>query len=385
MIKQNIGEAVGLAKEWLLQSGIQNIGEDKTTTGGFHSWYDGQGGYPYVYSEITGYATTTLLHLNNLEVGKILVDRAELAAGWLMNQATHPCGGVRTRYFYKNPPEGYDWKNGIIYAFDTGMVLFGIANLCSETGKREYLDYAKSLADFLLGMQKDDGSFYAYYDPRTKEKVDIPDKWSTQSGAYHAKLALGLLKLSEIAEDNRYRESARKVCEYALGFQQPDGRFITFRKEGDTHMHPHCYTGEGLLFASERLNEPRFEQAVKKAAEWSIGEQLPSGGTPSMYYRDSGAGQWERTDELAQVLRLGLLTLDDSYQDKLSKLADRLLSFQDQSAEPAKCGGFKYGFGEEGRKFDHTNSWCTMFALQALQMYDQKINKGQKLRVEYLI
>ena len=364
--------AVRLAKNWLLHSGIQSTSGD--TKGGFHSWYDGQG-YPYVYPEITGYGITTLLYLNQLNLDKIFTERAELAASWLVNQAIHPCGGVR----------GYDWRKGFVYTFDTGMVLFGIAHLYNETRKEKYIECARRLGDFLLGMQKSDGGFYAYFDPKKQEKVDIPDRWSKQAGAYHAKLALGLLKLFEITGDKRYKEGTYKLGEYALTLQQPDGRFVTFKKGGGTHIHPHCYAAEGLLFAGRYLSEPEFEEAARKATEWSFGNQMENGGVPSVYYLGKRVERLERVDGLAQVLRLGLLTLDDSYRDRLAKLAERLSSFQNQSGDAAQRGGFRYGSDGEGNRPDCVNSWCTMFALQALKMYELKIVRGVNLSVDYLI
>ena len=55
--------AILSAKDWLVNSGIQNTKGDEI--GGFNAWYDlGANEYSYVYSEITGYGITTLLFLN---------------------------------------------------------------------------------------------------------------------------------------------------------------------------------------------------------------------------------------------------------------------------------------------------------------------------------
>jgi len=380
---------IARAKNWLLNSGIQNIAQDEKVRGGFGSWYDPQTkDYPYIFSEITGYALTTLLHLYYQEPSRGLVERCNLAVDWLANWATHPSGGIRTRYFHKGPPKmytGYDWKNGTLYTFDTGMVLFGVTNLYRTKQKGSYFDYARRLGEFLLMMQKTDGGFYAYCLPQTDEKVDIPDKWSTQSGAYHAKLALGLLRLYDLTGEGRYRDAAIDACEFALKFQRPSGRFVTYCREGDTHLHPHCYACEGLLFAGQILNEPRFVEAARRGTRWSLTGQMESGGIPSMYYRGSKKfGKYERSDVLAQVLRLGALTLGDSYREQLARLKSRLLEFQVESEDSAADGGFRYGSDEDGTEYPHVNSWCTMFALQALRMRAAR-EKGEDLGLDFLI
>ena len=48
---------------WLLNSGIQSM--DEVTKGGFFAWYDSdEDSYPFVYTEITGYALKLLLNFS---------------------------------------------------------------------------------------------------------------------------------------------------------------------------------------------------------------------------------------------------------------------------------------------------------------------------------
>ncbi|MFC1570705.1 glycoside hydrolase family 88 protein [Candidatus Omnitrophota bacterium] len=179
------------AKEWLLNSGIQN--NEGARSGGFNSWYDmDERGYSYVYSEITGYGITTLLYLSKRLDDKECLEKAVNAAQWLMSKAWHSCGGVKTRDYYwdMKGTDHYSFDNQNIYAFDNGMVFYGMTNLYRKTEKKEYLEFASQIADFLLkDMMTRDGLFYAVFDGKTGEKVDELWKWSSQSGSYHAKLA----------------------------------------------------------------------------------------------------------------------------------------------------------------------------------------------------
>ena len=368
---QKIDRSIELAKNWLLNSGIQNLkGEHK---GAFNSWFDvNTKDYPYAYSEITGYAITTLLHLHELTKYTIFLERAKLAADWLSNKATHKSGGILCRYFYDKADFMGSFENEEMFLFDSGMVLNGIINLYEITKEKKYLEFSKKLTDFMIGKQKQDGSFYAVYDAKNNKLTDSGDKWSTQSGAFHNKLAIGLLKLYEITKDEKYKDSAIKICDYSLKFFKEDGRVINFSKTGDSLFHPHCYTIEGLYVAGNYFKNNNYLESARKATRYLFNNQKKNGGIPQMF-KDNQFIEFERVDILSQTLRAGVLF--DIEKNKLERLKNRLLEFQ--NLDEKQKGGFRYGFDDKGNKYEHINSWCTMFALQALILYErsQDFNK----------
>jgi len=382
-------DSITLAKNWLLDSGIQNIDKEEKLNGGFNSWYDiNKKNYYYIYSEITGYGISTFLFLDKFLDDNILVDRAELAANWIIEVAMHKNGGVKTRYYFyeEEGQKNYSFDSEILYTFDTGMVLNGMVSLYRKTKNKKYLDCSLKLVDFLMNkVMKVDGSFYAYLDAKKISLVDTEDKWSTQSGSYHAKLVIGFVDLYETTKDEKFKEIAMKICDNAFTYQESDGRFVTFRDSKNTHMHPHCYSAEGLLYAGIKLNVTRYVESAKKAIIWALDNQLESGGVSPLYVKDNYKFiRNERTDTLAQVLRLGSLlikynNLDGKYINNLEKLKERLLSFQEKEGQ--QKGGFKYGFDENGKKLDHLNSWCSMFAVQALILYQRINNKNQDIEI----
>jgi hypothetical protein len=84
----------GPAARWMLTSGIQ------ADNGGVHAWHDlKDGNNSYLYSEITGYAMTTLLFLFRLYKDEIFLEKARSAAKWIVDEALHSCGGVKTRLY----------------------------------------------------------------------------------------------------------------------------------------------------------------------------------------------------------------------------------------------------------------------------------------------
>ena len=357
---------IELAKNWLLNSGIQNLeGEHK---GAFNSWFDvDKKNYPYAYSEITGYAISTLIYLYDLTKEEIFLKRANMAADWLMNKATHSSGGILCRLFYEETEFMGSFENEEIFLFDCGMVLNGMTALYELTKNKKHLEYCKRLANFMISKQKEDGSFYAVYDAKNNKLIDDGEKWSTQSGALHAKLSIGLLNLYELTKEEKYKKSAIKICDYSLKFFKEDGRVITFSKTGNSLFHPHCYAAEGLYVAGKYLENKEYLKFSKKSTEYLFTIQKKDGGIPQMF-KENKLVEFERSDILGQTLRVGVLNSIE--YNKLERLYKRLLEFQNLNQE--QKGGFKYGYDDQGKKYDHINSWCTMFAIQALILYKEK-------------
>ncbi|MFH1867389.1 MAG: glycoside hydrolase family 88 protein, partial [Candidatus Omnitrophota bacterium] len=351
---------IRLAAEWILNSGIQS------DAGGFYSWYDMEKkDYPYLYSEITGYGITTLLFLYRMVKDNRYLDNAKRAADWIINTALHICGGVMTR-LYKDDKNGdpfYSFTGENIFSFDTGMVLYGMVNLYKVTKDIKYLNVSKVLAGFLVDkIQKEDGSLSPAYNARDNRIIELSDKWSLQPGAFHAKVTMGLADISEVTGDEKYRDAAIALCRYALNKQKPDGRFITDKVSGSTNLHPHCYAAEGLLYTGTCFKIEEFIDSAKKAATW-IFDRVSEDGINELYNPHTNAfTNFQRSDVLAQALRLGVLF---SLKDKIDMLKSKLLEYQYMGEDNNQHGGFLYA-----KNTSCVNSWCTMFAIQALVLHD---------------
>jgi uncharacterized protein YyaL (SSP411 family) len=367
-IKEN---AIDLTSKWLLDSGIQ------ADSGGFYAWYDlDKKLYPFLYSEITGYGITTLLFMNKVFDNSIFIDKAKKAASWIEKYALHPCGGVMAR-LYKDDVTAdnmYSFRGENIFSFDTGMVLYGLVNLYRLTHEEKFFQISKIIANFLINkMQNNDGSLTPIYNAGKNKMIEYQDKWSNQRGSFHAKVALGLVDLFELTRDSKYQEAVIKLCSYALLHQEDSGRFITDTATKNTNLHPHCYSAEGILYAGIYFKIPTFIEQARKATEW-IFSNASDKGINELYEPSVGFGQSQRSDVLAQVLRLGLLFCID--EDTLKRLKARLLEYQYLGDNESQNGGFLYS-----KNSLHLNSWCSMFALQALQLYHNRglVEKGKRL------
>jgi hypothetical protein len=384
-----LNKNIDMAKKWLLYSGIQCVSKDKKINGGFNSWFDlEKKKYPFIYSEITGCGITTLLYLYKITKNKEFLNRAVLAAEWIIKVAMQECGAVKTRYYYEKSDanEIYSFDNQISYAFDNGTVLNGMINLYKINKNKRYLDAAVKMAEFLLFMQKKDGLFYSMYDAKTGEKYNANEKWSSTSGSYHAKLSIGLLDVFDITGENKFKKSSEKICNSSKKFQKKDGRFTSLKDT--THFHPHLYTVEGLVYANCFLEKNKFIKSATAAVEWTLNKQLNNGGIPTLLSGNL-LDVNERSDILAQVLRMGAFMmqkgyLSDDYKLSLLNLKNRLLQFQNQNnPQMNQQGGFFYG-QEGGVKINHINSWCTMFSLQALDFYSKNFKK-EKIELDFIV
>ena len=384
--KQNhLNTCLNLIRDWLLNSGIQNVDGRQDIIGGFNSWYDPEKKlYPYIYSEITGYGITTLLYFYSISGEKLFLDRAELAANWLINSALHHHGAVSTRFYYPHvsTADPYSSQEETLVAFDNGMVIFGVCKLYQITGKKKYLHFAQKIGEFLLDLQRPNYSIYAIYNYKTKEKVDTPVKWSTQTGAFHAKVAMGLWELYQICKRRRFLEASKMLCEHSLLFQTESGRFITFRDTGFSHAHPHCYTAEGLLFIGYKTGNNLFIKAAYEATKWLMAQQENNGGISSIYFNKSEHNHYQRSDAIAQITRLvniltGLRFRFPQLDSRNSKFVKRILEFQKIDPDKIRIhGGLRFGQDEDGNSYPHINSWCSMFAFQALASYLNRHDKN---------
>lgn len=347
-----------LAGQWMLDSGIQS------PEGGFFVWYDLiNNSHSFLYSEITGYGITALLFLRKLYSNDIFLERAIKAAEWIEKSALHPCGGVKARLYQDDAGADrmYSFHGENLFTFDSGMVLYALVCLYKTTGTKQYLDMALKISSFVLEMQNSDGSLNPIYQAKTNSKITNNDKWSNQPGSFLAKVSLGLIELFKVTGREEYKKAAVKLCEFALTKQDPSGRFITDESLKTTHLHPHCYTAEGLWYAGTLLTESNFTEAANRAVSWVI-RHAGNMGINELYEPKSGSfNDFQRSDVLAQALRLGNIFCPNQGGVKLLK--DALLEYQYINPGSAQNGGFFYS-----KKNRHVNSWCTMFALQAIAL-----------------
>jgi len=388
MTKSKAFQAISSASQWLLRSGIQNSSSDKKLRGGVAAWYEPDKKiHPFLYSEITGYALSTWMFLHRIQPNPKFIRHARLAADWLMRNALLKEGGVKTRLYlvkhYVSP--NYCFYFGRVYSFDTAMVGYGLLQLFKVRKDPRYLESVQIILDFLVGtMERKNGAYEAYYDSRRKQHGEDFDKWSDQGGSFHAKLALLFIDYYKITNDENYKKFAEQLLDAVIETQKKDGRFVTSQKDQSTHLHPHAYTLEGLLYGAVKLNHRRYLEAAMKGFQWML-RGVSNDGSVSSIYEGSSFSHHERSDIVSQTLRIGsiLYALDSRKMKRhlpiLLNIQRHLLLFQQQT------GGFVYGFATDGLMRNHWNAWSTMFAIQALWMYEAFVVQKKKLCLDSFV
>jgi hypothetical protein len=369
---ERLERAVREATRWMLHSGIQDDGSGlPEAAGGFHAWFDADARrYAFVYSEITGYAITMLSYLHHRSPDGLFLESARRAANYLVERASDPESGF-FRCRLDTTRGGWMPRT---YAFDEAMILNGLASLLRLGDEPRYRQSAEACARRLIERwQREDGSFEPARSLSPDDVLDKPTKWSRQAGTFQVKNAIGLLNFAELTGAMDGGDVARKTCDWALGRQEESGRFTTSRFDGSVHLHPHCYTAEGLWSVGKILGRNDYIAAAARAVRWALERQLPSGGFARIVTGE-GVNCHERADITAQVLRLTVLLVADGHleEHRLEAVArglSHLLTFQRAEGAPEERGGFIFGFQDDGARANHVNAWCTMFSLQVMDLY----------------
>jgi len=171
IIKKESAAALGF--RWLLESGIQDMSHHSDYRGGVNAWFDLQSGsYPFIYSEITGYAVCATLYAHQQTNDDAYLEAARKAADWLIRNQCEGSEFIRTRR--NHPLFQTSYFSEYAFTFDQWVIVYGLANLAKVTGEFVYRGSAEALAQYLMKYTlRSDGSFEPIYNV-TKSKSFWP-------------------------------------------------------------------------------------------------------------------------------------------------------------------------------------------------------------------
>lgn len=257
-------------------------------------------------------------------------------------------------------------------AFNTGQVIFGWLRAYNETGDERYLDAAKRAGAWLLSVQSPDGAW----------RLGGPVV-HTQVHAYDARTAWSLLEIDALARDGRYAEGARKNLDWTLAQQQKNGWFRNnnFNSDCQAPTHSISYVMKGLI-ESERLSgEVRYLNAALITARKLLSIMEARGFMPGEFGPDwNPVGNYSCLTGDAQIagvwLQLFQKTGEEVFLLNAIRLNNHVKATQKlRSMHPGVRGGVRGSLPLHGRyePYSYPN-WAAKFLADSLMLEECALN-----------
>jgi len=391
---------ISAAIKWLSESDILNKDKQKPSFGGVNNGYFWkEKKYQYVYNEITGYAINAFINLYKWLGNEKYLQYAKNAADYLISlQAkdnnTFEYGAI---FHSLTLPDLKNVKN--YYSFDNSIILHGMINLYKMTNEKEYHDVCLDIGNWLLKMQKGDGSFYSYYDAENKIIDHEYDEFFFDNGCLHIKNSIGLMFLNHISDTTRYYDAGLKICNWGERLLEKDGIFWVNPRKKYVFTHSHCYATEGYLYAYYLSKKQEYLNIAQKAGEALIALQNHDGSLYRSYknkismkrwmnekyklsvrtWMNEKKYPWKTIDATAQASRIWTLLYSINKEKKFLEPAKKAIEFITKNQaldtdDENMFGGFYYqscdNYGKNELKLEKgMYTWCTQFSLSALMLF----------------
>lgn len=316
-------------------------------------------GWDVAYPETSGYIIATFEAYAKFSGNSSFLARAEQLGKWEVDVQA-PNGGVYSSLTRRHTR-----------VFNTGQVVLGWCALYERTGNETYLKAAIRAAEYLLGIQEDDGSWQT----------------DTHCGArtYHARVDWALLRLAQISGDFRFVDSAIKNLRWVLAQQHPNGWFSNCGfDDSDPITHVIAYTMRGLLeshvtspevrnldlLSSISLAADQLCKAIVNYPVRKIDGMVATSFDQSWRTRDSDSCLTGNAQIAILLFRLGRLTGTRMYIDVANIIVDTLkrthwIGLPIKELRGALPGSYPIFTGYLRNAYPN---WATKFMADALMM-----------------
>ncbi len=397
-MKEQRQKAIDLAGFWLEESGITELDDQHPAYGGvYEGVHRPRGTYLRVHHMVTGFAMSVFAHLYRRTNRKADLELAIQAFEYLQkhrNLSTNPMVyGACTHAYLPSELRDID----TYYSFDNAVILQGLCDLYRETGDDDLLDAATEIASWLVeNMQKPDGSFYARVDGTRRKLGYQTISFDGDNGSMHAKHAIGLLRLNWITKESRFLRAAREVLDWTLSIQRPDGMFWANDRMKYVFTYAHCNATEGMIMGSIILEDSKFIESARRAAEALLRIQSADGSMPAVPEEGRNLPlkalnimlPYKATDATAQAIRIFVImyviTKEERFLEAARRAEKYLLSVQIPPEAGRKfAGAFYYQEAETAmglRVRPMLYTWVTQLALFALYWMDDLEHDAAELQ-----
>ena len=250
--------------------------------------------------------------------------------------------------------------------FDTGQVLFGLVRAYRETGEPKLLKSAMRSAQWLSDSMDQDGAW------RRNTHLQKIHTYNTRS-------AWAMLELCAAHEAPEIESAARRNLDWALT-QQSRGWFenCAFRPELPPFTHTIAYAIRGLLEGGRLLSEQRFTDAANESAQQLLKHVDSKGHIPGRI--DTAGNPRSRSCCLTGNCQLAIIWYKLFQQNKnlefesaASRAMDFVMSVQDvRTSNPDTHGAIKGSHPVWGKytPLAYPN-WATKFFIDAMLLREQ--------------
>ena len=215
---------------------------------------------------LNNYITKDLFNRRRNKLVRALEIHMHAAMEWLCSaQNSQNDGGVSIRYSFLR-----GWMPS--YPETTGYIIPTFLNYGFVTRETEYTHRALKMADWLLSIQKKDGSFNG--GPLGSNH----DSFVFDTG----QIVTGLLAAYTYSDKSKYIDGARKAGNWLVSVQDSGGMW----KRYTYHDIPHVYYAMVAWALSELgkcVNDPAYITAACKNVDWALTKQRANG-----WFDDSG-------------------------------------------------------------------------------------------------
>jgi hypothetical protein len=153
------------------------------------------------------------------------------------------------------------------YPETTGYIIPTLYDYADSTASTEARARAEKMAEWLLTVQFDDGSFPAGDDPSTAEEPSI---FNT------GQIIFGLVRAYRELEDPRFREAARRAGEWLADVQNEAGYWDRYDYNDVVHSYS-ARVGWALAEVAELTGADRLRAASANNLQWAAGQRRPNG------------------------------------------------------------------------------------------------------------
>lgn len=315
-------------------------GDLQSPSGAFCAWRDTAAGeLAFEYPEINGYALTWFAGRKEPTEGE--TEAAQRVADWLVERIDR--GELAARS---------GWDRESVYSFDLGMIATGLMchgrRSADARAERVGTEVAARLAEEAVSPG---GLAPILADGPASEREPA---WSTAGRAH-------LVKCVQCLHLARREDAVSALLAELERWRRDDGLFRTQPEEHLVMLHPHFYVVEGLWMHASAGGDPDALEVARRATESAWRHQRSDGALPRHVALDGSADGRGQCDVTAQAVRAALLTSADvPGLDRAVELLGRVSRAREDGA------AIPYTASADDTDL---NSWATMFAAQALELY----------------